>query len=121
MTALLPTGALSDGADKLQTFVEFVDTDPAQSNAGATGAQARAAAIGQHVHLKVRQAAGRPFVNEKLPGKVEACVDLPSPTSAKGSYRVVVFNPKTGWAGVGVLPVAEVLSVQRGGATLGEK
>ena len=107
--ALLPASALSDGTDKLQTFVEFLGTDPAQSNSAPTQRKVRATAIDEHMHLKVRQGAGQPFANEKIPGKVEVCVDLPSPTSAKGSYRVVVFNPKTGWAGVGVLPVADVV------------
>ena len=106
---LLPASALSDGTDKLQTFVEFLGTDPAQSNSAPTQRKVRATAIDEHMHLKVRQGAGQPFANEKIPGKVEVCVDLPSPTSAKGSYRVVVFNPKTGWAGVGVLPVADVV------------
>jgi hypothetical protein len=109
MTALLPTGALSDGADKLQTFVEFVDTDPAESKGGAIKSQARAAANDEHTHLKVRRPVRPSAAGQQVPGKVEVCVDLPSPTSAKGSYRVVVFNPKTGWAGVGVLPVADVV------------
>jgi hypothetical protein len=113
MTALIPANALGGGMDELQTFVEFLGTDPSQSNSAPTQRQVRATAIDEHMHLKVRQAAGHPFANDKIPGKVEVCVDLPSPTSAKGSYRVVVFNPKTGWAGVGVLSVADVVEYLR--------
>ena len=109
MAALIPAKALSSGMDELRTFVEFRITDPAHANSAPTQRQANANAIEEHMHLKIRQAASPPVVSEEIPGELEVCIDLPSPTSAKGSYRVVVFNPKTGWAGVGVLPVADVV------------
>ena len=97
MTALVPASAAGDGKDRMQTFVELLDADSAHGK------------IDEHMHLRVRQPASPSAAGERIPGKVEVCIDLPSPTSAKGSYRVVVFNPKTGWAGVGVLPVADVV------------
>ncbi len=109
MTVLAPASAAVDGKDRVRTFVELLDADSAHAK------------VEEHMHLKVRQPAGPSVADQQVPGKVEVCVDLPSPTSANGSYRVVVFNPKTGWAGVGVLPAADVLNYQRKEATAGEK
>jgi hypothetical protein len=101
MTALIPATAMGDAGEGPQFMVEFFNADAVRAKAD------------ELMHMKVRRAESQPIANPNIPGKFEVCVDLPSPTSAKGSYRVVVFNPKTGWAGVGVLPTADVVEYLR--------
>ncbi len=34
----------------------------------------------------------------------EICIALPATSQTNATYRIVVFNPEAGWAGVGFLP-----------------
>jgi hypothetical protein len=63
--------------------------------------------LGEHMQLRTRSAPQ--LLRETGQGTAEICVDLPSTNRTDGSYRVIVFNPGAGWAGVGVVPVADVI------------
>jgi hypothetical protein len=42
------------------------------------------------------------------PGTDEVRVNLPPTSQQAGCYPIILFNPTAGWAGVGVVPVADV-------------
>ena len=60
-------------------------------------------------HMQSRARSAPQLLRETGQGTAEICVDLPSTSRTDGSYRVIVFNPGAGWAGVGVVPVAGVV------------
>lgn len=80
----------------LRTYAEVLNVAKAQ----------RAAVSGGHMQLRTRSAPQ--FLRETGQGTAEICVDLPPASQTDGSYRIVVFNPGAGWAGVGVVPVENV-------------
>ena len=63
--------------------------------------------LSEHMQLRTRSAPQ--LLRETGQGDAEICVDLPSTSRTDGSYRVIVFNPGAGWAGVAVVPVADVV------------
>ena len=98
LTALVPFRALRERAGELLSVAEFHAVPPAQSGAD------------RQMVLEVLRDKSPTAAGEITTGTVAFCVDLPALSSAKGSYRIIVFNPKTSWAGVGILPVADVVA-----------
>ena len=92
MTELVPDAMMRG----LRTYAEVISAAKAQ----------RAAASGEHMQLRTRSAPQ--LLRETGQGTAEICVDLPPTSQKDGSYRVILFNPEAGWAGVGVGPVADV-------------
>jgi hypothetical protein len=103
MTALVPDAMLRG----LRTYAEVLNVSPGPSDKKLTAQQERAAVQGGHNQLRTRVAPE--LIRETGQGTAEICIDLPSTSQTDGSYRVIVFNPGAGWAGVSVLPVAEVV------------
>jgi hypothetical protein len=106
-TELVPDAFVQDGVVKLRTYVEVLSVSPGPPDKKLSAQQERAAVLGEHTQLHTRSAPE--LLRETGQGTAEICVDLPPTSLTDGSYRIIVFNPKTGWAGVGVLPVADVV------------
>jgi hypothetical protein len=103
MTALVPDAVVRG----LRTYVEVLSVSPGPPDKKLTAQQERAAILGEHTQLHTRSAPQ--LLRETGQGTAEICVDLPPTSQTDGSYRVIVFNPEAGWAGVGVVPVADVV------------
>ena len=106
-TELVPDAFVQHGVVKLRTYVEVLSVSPGPPRKKLSAQQERAAVLGEHTQLHTRSAPE--LLRETGQGTAEICVDLPPTSLTDGSYRIIVFNPKTGWAGVGVLPVADVV------------
>ena len=73
------------------------------------GLRAHVEALGEQTQFRTRSTPKPVLLRETGQGAAEICVDLPSTSQTNANYRIVVFNPEAGWAGVGFLPVADVL------------
>jgi hypothetical protein len=73
------------------------------------GLRAQVEVIGEQMELHNRSTPKPVLVRETWQGAAEMCVDLPPTSQTKALYRIVVFNPEAGWAGVGFLPVSDVI------------
>jgi hypothetical protein len=82
-----------------------VSSGPAETKLSAQ--QRRAAMLSQHLQFRTRSAPE--LVRETGQGTAEVCVDLPPTSQIDWSYWIILFNPEAGWAGVGFLPVADVV------------
>jgi hypothetical protein len=103
MTAAVPDTVVRG----VKTYVEVLSVSPGPPEKKLTDKQYRAAVLGEPMQLHTRLAPE--VLRETGQGTAEICIDLPPTTLTDGSYRVVVFNPAAGWAGVSVLPVADVV------------
>jgi hypothetical protein len=101
MTELVPDAYVRG----LRTYVEVLSVSPGPPDKKLMPQQERAAVLGEHMQLRTRSAPQ--LLRETGHGTAEICVDLPPTSKTDGSYRIVVFNPGAGWAGVGVVPVAD--------------
>ena len=90
MTAVVPAWTLDQWDSGLQVQVELLD--PSESRRKLTD---------PHMHLKVRRTVGPPVPSARFPGRAEVCVELTPSIAPTGQYRIILFNPKVGWAGVG--------------------
>ncbi|MGO9242094.1 MAG: hypothetical protein ACLQBJ_14930 [Bryobacteraceae bacterium] len=103
MTATVPDAVVRG----VRTYVEVLSVSPGPPEKKLTAKQERAAVLGEPMQLHTRSAPE--LLRETGQGTAEICIDLPPTTQTDGSYRVVVFNPDAGWAGVGVIPVADII------------
>jgi hypothetical protein len=103
MTAVVPEAQVRG----IRKYVEVLSVSPGPPEKKLTDEQERAAVLGEPMQLHLRTAPE--LVRTTGRGTAEVCVELPPMDDANGSYRIVLFNPETGWAGVGVLPAADVL------------
>jgi hypothetical protein len=106
-TELVPDSFVQHGVVKLRTYVEVLSVGPGPPDKKLSAQQVRAAVLGEHTQLHTRSAPE--LLRETGQGMAEICVDLPPTSQTDGSYRIIVFNPEAGWAGVGVVPVADVV------------
>jgi hypothetical protein len=93
MTELVPDAMMRG----MRTYVDVLGVNPGSPDKK----------LGEHMQLRTR--AAPQLLRETGQGAAEICVDLPSTSRTDGSYRIIVFNPRAGWAGVGVVPVAGVV------------
>ncbi|MGD0579098.1 MAG: hypothetical protein ABSC08_09230 [Bryobacteraceae bacterium] len=103
MTALVPDAVVRG----LQAYVEVLSVGPGTPEKQLSKRQERAFVLGDDLQLHTRPAPQ--LLRETGQGSAEICVELPSKRRTHGSYRIVLFNPTAGWAGVGVLPTADVV------------
>ncbi|MFN7995843.1 MAG: hypothetical protein U0Q18_19685 [Bryobacteraceae bacterium] len=102
IAALVPQSAL----DGLQSYVEVLKVSPQTAKGKLTREQERGAILGEHMQLHARNAPT--FLRAVDSERAAVCVELPQIAPADGAYRVIVFNPGSGWAGVSVIPASEV-------------
>lgn len=103
MTAAVPDAVVRG----VKTYVEVLSVSPGPPEKKLTDKQYRAAVFGEPMQLRTRSAPE--VLRETGDGTAEICIDLPPTALTDGSYRIVVFNPEAGWAGVGVVPVADII------------
>jgi hypothetical protein len=103
MTELVPDAMMRG----LRTYAEVLSISPGPPDKKLPVKQERVAVLGEHMQLRSRSAPQ--LIREAGQGSAEICVDLPPTSKTDGSYRIVVFNPGAGWAGIGVVPVADVV------------
>ncbi|MFN7999078.1 MAG: hypothetical protein U0Q18_35985 [Bryobacteraceae bacterium] len=108
IAALVPVASL----DGLQSYVEVLNVSPQTANRKLTREQERGAILGEHMQLHARNAPTFLWAVNKETAAV--CVDLPQIAPSTGAYRVIVFNPANGWAGVSVVPASEVTGSDSG-------
>ena len=107
MTAIVPDAVVRG----LRTYVEVLSVTSGPPDGKLTAKQREAAMLSQHVQFHTRSAPE--LVRETGQGTAEVCIDLPPTSRRDWSYWIIVFNREAGWAGVGFLPVADVVSAQR--------
>jgi hypothetical protein len=61
--------------------------------------------------LHIRSTPKPVFWRETGRGTAEICIALPAASQTNATYRIVVFNPEAGWAGVGFLPRGDLTIV----------
>lgn len=103
MTAIVPDAVVRG----LQTYVEVLSVSSGPAETKLSAQQRRAAMLSQHLQFRTRSAPE--LVRETGQGTAEVCVDLPPTSQIDWSYWIILFNPEAGWAGVGFLPVADVV------------
>jgi hypothetical protein len=107
MTAIVPDAVVRG----LRTYVEVLSVTSGPPDGKLTAKQREAAMLSQHLQFHTRSAPE--LVRETGQGTAEVCIDLPPTSRRDWSYWIIVFNREAGWAGVGFLPVADVVSAQR--------
>jgi hypothetical protein len=106
MTGLVPDAFVRG----LRAYVEVLSVSPGPPDKKLTPQQERAAVLGEHMQFRTRSTPE--LMRETGHGTAEICVDLPPASQTDGSYRIILFNPEAGWAGVGVVSVADVVGSQ---------
>jgi len=109
LTELVPDSFVHNGAVNLQSYVEVLSVGPGSADKKLTPQDYRAAVLGEHMQLRSRSAPE--LIRKTGQGTAEICIDVPPTSQTNGSYRVILFSPEAGWAGVGVVPIAEVTRI----------
>ena len=103
MTAIVPDAVVRG----LQTYVEVLSVSSGPADTKLSAQQSRGAMLSQHLQFHTRSVPQ--LVRETGQGTAEVCVDLPPTSQMDWSYWIILFNREAGWAGVGFLPVADVV------------